>query len=230
MESSPTSSSWWPWLVLTALLVIAAVLWQPLLLLFSTEADSATLQAEVQALGLLAPLAFLALSVLQIVGAPIPGYPVQILGGALFGLVWGGIYNVLGLLLGGLTAAWLARRLGRPFIEKHVEAETLARYENLARLNSLWVWFIFLTIPVGDIPYFLAGLSKVRLSTLVLATLLARGPTSFLIAWFGEQAVNIPRWIFLAMFVAILALIGLGYALKDHLRTFFDRYVLHHLQ
>lgn len=221
---------WLPWIVIALLLGIAVVLWQPLSVLLQPGQNTAQLRAEVANLGILGPLAFFGLSVLQIVGAPIPGYPVQILGGVLFGPILGGIYNVIGLLLGGFTATWLARRLGRPFIEKQINPETLAKYENLAKLETLWMWFILLTIPVGDFPYFLAGLSRVSLKTLLLAVLLARGPTSFLIAWLGDRSLTIPGWIFWAMMAVIFGLIMLGYLLRKPLSRWVDDHVLHRLQ
>lgn len=218
-------SRWWPWLVFVMLVGIGIILWQPLSLLWHPEAEH-KLQEQMMELGLLGPMAFLALSVIQIVGAPIPGHPVQILGGILFGTFWGGLYNVIGVLVGGFTAAWLARCLGRPFIEKQLSPEVLTKYETIIRSDTLWVWFILLTIPTGEIPYFLAGLSQVKFSTLLWATFLARGPFSFVLAWIGHHARTMPpSWIFWTISVLILGLIILVYLLKDHLSLWLDKYL-----
>lgn len=221
-------SRWMPWLVVIALAGITSVLWQPISILLSSG-DETALAASMDALGWWAPLAFLALSLVQIIGAPIPGYPVQLLGGALFGLVWGGVYGVIGVVAGGVLAAWLARRLGRPFIERHVDAETLTKYEQLAKLESVGLWVVILLLPVGDFPYFIAGLSRVRLRTLAIATLLSRGPFTFLIAWIGASSVQAPPWIFMALVVGVLVLVALGYVFRAPLTDFFDAHILHRL-
>ena len=222
-------SKWLPWGVILLLVGVTAVLWQPIAVLLSggTETD---LAASIASLGVWAPVAFFALSIVQIVGAPIPGYPIQFLGGALFGLGWGGAYGVLGVVAGGVVAAWLARQLGRPFIERHVEPAQLEKYERLAKLEKVWMWGIILLLPVGDFPYFIAGLSRVPLRTLALATLLSRGPFTFLVAWVGASSIQAPPWVFIALIVAVLALVALGYIFRIPLTNFFDKHVLHRLE
>lgn len=229
--------SWWkrrslvylPWLVLLVLAAVTLILWRPIWMLMTTP-DSYALQAEVERLGPLAAVAFVALSIVQIVGAPIPGYPVQFLGGVLFGLGFGSLYGVIGMTAGGFIAAWLSRTLGRPFIEKRVSPVALAKYESLARLESLWVWVLILLLPIGDIPYFVAGLSRVKLGTLVTAILLSRGPFTVLIAWAGASATSAPSWAIGAMFVAILALVGLGYQFRNQLGGWIEKHVLSRVQ
>jgi len=210
-----------PWIVIVLFATITLLLWRPIVILL-TSGDTVELEAGLARLGILAPTAFLALSVIQVVGAPIPGYPIQFLGGALFGPVWGGVYGVVGLVAGGVLSAWLARTLGQPFIERHVGAERLARYQKLAKLETLWVWVIILLVPVGDVPYYIAGLSRVRLGTLTLAILLSRGPFTFLIAWIGATSVQAPAWMFIALIVAIVAVVALGYVFRDKVSQWFD--------
>jgi len=223
-------SKWLPWLVIGVLAGVATTLWQPLAILLGGERDPARLQAVVEQLGVLAPVGFFALNIIQIVGAPIPGYPVQILGGALFGTWLGGVYSIIGMTIGGLTSTWLTRRLGRPFVEKQVGAETLTKYENLARLESLWFWVILLTVPMGDFPYYIAGLSRVKYSILALAILISRGPFTFVISWVGATSLQAPVWIFWGIIAVVLSFVVLGYLMKDQLSGWLDKHVLHRLQ
>jgi len=221
-------SNWLPMLVVLALVAATALLWQPISILLGAG-DELALKSAMSNLGVGAPLAFLALSVVQIVGAPIPGYPVQFLGGALFGVFWGAVYGIVGMLMGGLLAAWLARRLGRPFIEKHVDAAQLDKYEKLTKLESVGLWVIVLLIPLGDFPYFIAGMSRVRLRTLGAAILLSRGPFTLLIAWVGANSTQVPPWMIIALFVIILAFVGVGYVFRAPLSGWVDRHILHRL-
>ena len=230
-ENEPKRSfvtRWLPWGVVAVLFLIAAILWQPLMILLR-QPDQAVLQAEVNRLGVLAPVGFLALSIIQIVGAPIPGYPVQLLGGALFGTWLGGVYSVVGMMAGGLVAAWLARTLGRPFIEGQIGGEKLRRYASLTALESVWVWALILFIPLGDFPYFIAGLSRVKYTTLALAILLSRGPGTFVISWVGETSLEFPAWARWGFVAAILVILLAGYSQRDRLSHWFDKVVLHRL-
>jgi uncharacterized membrane protein YdjX (TVP38/TMEM64 family) len=154
-------------------------------------------------------VAFFLLNVIQIVAAPIPGYPVQVLGGILFGFVPGAIYTVGGMVAGGVLAAWLGRRLGRPWLANRLGDETLEQWARIGHINSFWTWWIILLIPLGDIPYFFAGLSQIQLSRFALAILTSRGPFTLLIVWAGDRVTHLPlAWIGLllgAMGVIVLA-------------------------
>lgn len=199
------AKAWLPWLGGLLVVGILAVLWIPLSRL---GADPAVIRTWIEEVGPLAPVVFYLLNVAQIVVAPIPGYPVQVLGGILFGLVPGSIYTVAGLTTGGTLAAWLGRRLGRPWLERRIGAEELEHWGRAAHINSFWTWWIILLIPVGDIPYFLAGLSRIRLRRFALAILTSRGPFTVLIVWLGDRVVGLPlTWMALSMAVVVLVVI-----------------------
>ena len=183
------AQNWRPWLLAFLVIGVLAALWIPL---SQVGTSSAELRAWIEELGPLAPIAFVLLNIVQIIVAPIPGYPVQVLGGLLFGLVPGSIYTVGGMVIGGTLAAWLGRRLGRPWLERRMGPEKLRHWSEMARINSFWIWWLILLIPLGDVPYFLAGLSRIRLTAFALAILASRGPFTILIVWAGDRVVDLP--------------------------------------
>lgn len=201
--------NYWPWLGAGLIIALLVLLWQPVSQIGS---DPSIIRGWIEPLGPFAPVAFFLLNVIQIVVAPIPGYPVQVLGGILFGFIPGTIYTVGGMVVGGTLAAWLGRRLGRPWLEKQLSPETLARWGAIAHIDSFWVWWLILLIPVmGDFIYFVAGLSKIRLRTFALAILLSRGPFTAFIVWTGSSTAELPwQWLGLMMagagLIVILAL------------------------
>lgn len=214
--ASPTSESkfqrvktkfqnqeWWPWLAGFAVIVVLALLWKPLSAL---NMDSALLRTWIAQLGPLAPVAFFLLNVVQIVAAPIPGYPVQVLGGILFGFIPGSIYTVSGMVTGGTLAAWLGRKLGRPWLEGRVGAETLKHWSEMIHIDSFWTWWVLLLIPLGDVPYFFAGLGRIKLSRFALAILTSRGPFTLLIVWTGDSVIDLPI-TGIALFMAVVGII-----------------------
>lgn len=191
------------------MITILIALWKPL---SQVGTDSAILRVWIEQMGPFAPVVFFLLNVIQIVVAPIPGYPVQVLGGILFGFIPGTIYTVAGMTAGGVLAAWLGRRLGRPWLERRMGAETLAQWGEVAHINSFWTWWIILLLPVGDIPYFFAGLSRIRLSTFALAILASRGPFTMLVVWTGHSVVDLPlTWMALLIAVVMIVVI-IGYS------------------
>jgi uncharacterized membrane protein YdjX (TVP38/TMEM64 family) len=222
LHSKFQTFTWFPWLAGLAFILVLALLWRP----FSQiGADTVALRVWMEQVGPLAPLVFFGLNVAQIVVAPIPGYPVQILGGVLFGVIPGSIYTVGGMVAGGTLAAWLGRRLGRPWLERRLGGEALARWSNIVHIDSFWTWWLILLLPLGDLPYFFAGLSRIRLGWFALAILASRGPFTVLIVWAGDRVIDLPlSWI--ALFAASLGLLLLvGFSQRERLESWGRAYI-----
>ena len=216
------NKDWRPWLGGVLVIGLLIALWIPL---SKIEVDLEALQTSIGQLGPLAPVAFVLLNMVQIVVAPIPGYPVQALGGVLFGFIPGSIYTVGGMVAGGVLAAWLARRLGRPWLERRIGTEQLDYWTGIAHINSFWVWWIILLIPFGDIPYFIAGLTKIRLSVFALAIALSRGPFTILIVWTAHNAIDLPFQYFALMIVVILIIVAIGFSQAKRIEVWGRKYV-----
>jgi uncharacterized membrane protein YdjX (TVP38/TMEM64 family) len=170
--------------------------------------DEGALEAWVDELGWLGPLALVAVNALQIVVAPIPGYVVQIAAGFLYGPLWGGIWGSLGLMLGGTLAFGLARRFGRPPAERLIGRERLARWEHVTHSTSSVVWFLLLLGPTGDVPYYMAGLARVSLVKILVITLIVRVPSAFVAAAAGAGVMFLTWWqlaLALALLTGLLA-------------------------
>lgn len=197
-----SAASVMPWLGGILFIAVLAALWLPL---SRMGANPAAIRAWLEQLGPLAPLAFFLLNIIQIVVAPIPGYPVQVLGGILFGFIPGTIYTVGGMVAGGTLAAGLGRWLGRPWLERRLGADTLTHWSAIGHINSFWAWWLILLIPLGDLPYFFAGLTKIRLRVFALAILASRGPFTALLVWTGSSVADLP----LGWLAVLTALVGL---------------------
>lgn len=180
--------------VLLALFLVGGVLlwwwWQPITTLFS---DLNLLRAQLAQLGAWGPVALIALSVVQVLVAPLPGYPIVFVAGLLYGTWWGAIYANIGLLLSGMLAMGLTRQYGRPVAERFVESGRLQKIERLFSSNSIWLWFIILLVPTGDYPYFAAGLSRVSFRNFFIALCLARLPFTFVLTNAAERATELPQ-------------------------------------
>lgn len=213
---------WKPWLAAFAILAVLIILWRPV---SEVGANRAFVRQWIEQMGPFAPVAFFLLNIIQIVVAPIPGYPVQVLGGILFGFIPGSIYTIGGMVAGGTLAAWLGRRLGRPWLESRIGAETLEDWSKIAHIDSFWMWWVILLIPIGDLPYFFAGLSHIRLSWFALAILCSRGPFTLLIVWTGHSVADLSlNWIVLLM-AAIGVIVVIGLSQRERIEAWGRTYV-----
>ncbi len=150
-------------------------------------ASTAAAREQFRTLGAWGPLVFVLLDALQIVVAPLPGYPMYAAAGYVFGLWMGGLYATLGMALGGWAAGTLVRAFGRPLAVRLAGEENLRRWEHMVRADSLWPWALAMLAPTGDVPFHLAGLSSVPVWKIVLLGVCIRGPAIFLLASLGAS-------------------------------------------
>ncbi|MBA3532342.1 MAG: TVP38/TMEM64 family protein [Ardenticatenales bacterium] len=204
MTKSNSYRTFFPILLLLFLAGLLWLAWEPLALLLT---DPAALQRWVAELGAWGPLALVLLGVVQVLVAPLPGYPIVFVSGFLFGGWWGAIYANLGILLAGMLAAWLARLFGRPLVARFVAQAHLSRVERLLESDSSWLWFLVLLLPTGDLPYFAAGLSRISMRNYFFALAAARLPFTFVLTHAAARATTVPREMAL-LFVGVLALLG----------------------
>ncbi len=197
---------WWFWTPLTTLL-----------------GDLDSLRGLLANLGAWGPPALVALSIVQVLVAPLPGYPIVFVSGLLYGTWWGAIYANIGLLLAGMIAMGLTRRFGRPLAERFVPTERLQRIERLFSSNSVWLWFLILLIPTGDFPYFAAGLSRVTFRNFFIALCLARLPFTFVLTNAAERSTTLPQETIWIVAVFLVVVVSLAYWQQERITNRFER-------
>jgi len=121
-------------------------------------------------------LALIALQILQVVFAPIPGEVTGFIGGYLYGPVLGTIYSTVGLVIGSWLAFLLARFLGLPFVEKAVRPELLQKYDFILEHQGGIVAFVLFLIPgfPKDFLCYVMGLSHMRMGTFLVISTVGR--------------------------------------------------------
>ena len=153
--------------------------------------DRDRLQAWIDAAGIFGPLLVVTLMGLAIVASPLPSAPIALAAGAAYGHTFGTILVVLGAEIGAIAAFLLARRLGRPFVERHLGRKVAPGF--LGSQNTLtFVVFASRLLPFlsFDLISYAAGLSPLHLWRFALATLAGIVPASFLLAHLGSAAMN----------------------------------------
>jgi phospholipase D1/2 len=85
----------------------------------------------------------------------VPATPLMIAGGMVWGVLWGSVYNVIGIFLGAASTYWLGRLLGREFV-LHLFGNRLRRVERMvARRGGFWslAGIRFLPLPFALVNY-----------------------------------------------------------------------------
>ena len=108
----------------------------------------------------------LGLQILQVILAVIPGEPIELLAGAMFG-TWGGLLTCyLGLLLGSGGIFLAVRKFGYPLLTKFVSEEKLQSYKflhNTTRLETLIFLLFFIPGTPKDVLTYVAGITPISM-------------------------------------------------------------------
>ena len=183
------------------LLVGGALLLAPLLWWLSEPVADLMVQAEelrswILTFGPLSPLVYIGVFSLQILVAPLPGQFLGIMGGYLFGAFLGLLYSLVGLVVGAGLAIGLARRFGRPLLERFFDPAQLTVWEKKMRMRSGFTWWLLFLFPVPDLVFYVAGLSSMSLRTLLIAAVAGRGLGLFFANTLGQWTANpAPEWV-----------------------------------
>ena len=137
-----------------------------------------------------APLALLGLY-LVLCPAGIPATPLIFVGGAVFGVLWGGTLNFLGLYFGAILTFFLARHLGREFVERYGGSK-LRKAEQLLQRHGFWavvgIRFVPLPFPLANAA---AAVTGIRLPVFLVATATGLAPTIFLWTYFADALAHL---------------------------------------
>jgi uncharacterized membrane protein YdjX (TVP38/TMEM64 family) len=147
----------------------------------------ARIEAILENLGPFAPLIYMAVMAATAVIIPIPGPPLFVVAGALFGSVMGTVYAVAGSLAGAVIAFIIARLLGRDFVESLVGKQVVICCECSEGLLTKIIFFSRLLPLISfDVVSYGAGLTRMSLRSFSLATLLGSLPMTFIYHSFGS--------------------------------------------
>lgn len=167
-------------------------------------------QAFVEGLGPWGPLVYMAMIALSVVVSQLPGVPLTIAAGALWGAVPAGIYSVLGGFTGGLVAYFLGRMLGRSAM-KALTGKVVVFDKTRGERTLGAIILVSRALPVlsFDLVSYAAGVTGLSLPVYAVATLVGMIPSTFLLAYLGSAfSVSLPLALSLSA-VAVVVLVAL---------------------
>jgi uncharacterized membrane protein YdjX (TVP38/TMEM64 family) len=175
--------------------------------------------------GVIAPLVFFGIQILQVVIFVIPGDTVQAAGGFLFGFWPALALTVTGIAAGSTINFWTARALGRPLVERFFPRDQIDRLGAIANGSRAQIGFFLLFVIPGipkDVLCYVAGLSPMRFVFFLVVSIIGRMPGIIGSTLMGSTAAQ-QRWTLTAiLFAAAILLFAVGYSTRDRLHTWID--------
>ena len=171
------------WIALALLGILLLCCLTPLKVLF----DQKFLEQQLQQLGNWAVCLFvLVYSLATVVG--FPGTVLTVAGGAVFGIVWGTFWSVIGATLGAIGAFWVARYLLRDLAEHWFgRHKALQQFNEAVRHKPLAFVFAIRFAPICpfNLVNFLFGLTAIRCLDYTIGTFLGIIPGTLAYTWLG---------------------------------------------
>jgi uncharacterized membrane protein YdjX (TVP38/TMEM64 family) len=190
-------------------LTLAAIVYvSPLRQIFHPASLAAT-KAWVLAQGPWAPLVFVLLTAIA-VAAGLSRLLMAVLGGAMFGWFAGGIWALLGTLVGCWITFTYARWLGYEWIQARI-GPRLSRLNETFRSHGLLMTFVLRCVPVGNCyaMNLILACSPISRRAFLLGTFPGLLPTTFIYALLGSAADGS---VLVRVATASLMLVALGIA------------------
>jgi len=177
----------------------------------------------IEQFGIIAPVVFILLQILQVVLFIIPGEVTGFIGGILFGAFWGTVYTTMGVVLGSYFAFFLARKFGRPFVEKMIGQKYLRKMDNFSETKITLIFFMIFLLPLfpDDIFCFLAGLTKMKTKTFLIIVSIGRFPGYLMLGILGGGLAASQLDFFVISSIICIILLGIVFLFKKKIEKYF---------
>lgn len=160
------------------------------------------------------PFFIILLVAIQVIFAPIPGQFAGLLSEYMFGSILGTVYSMIGLTIGSWIVFYIARKLGRPFVISVVNKKNFKKYDSLIEKKGELALFVLYLLPAlpDDLISYIAGLTNIKISRLLIISFLGRLPGFFILNYIGSgQILRNDIEVVVCLFLFIL--ISLAYFL-----------------
>ena len=170
-----------------------------------------------------APFAYIAMVIIEVVVAPIPGTLLYLPGGVIFGGFYGGFLSLLANIFGaGISCQLMRSVIGRNATRSFFEKESLVKYrETIERRGLLLIVLLRLNpLTSSDLVSYASGLTTMPVSTVMLGTAIGMAPLCFAQSYLAATLFESFPWLIWPMLVAccayVLLLVEMLFRLRRH--------------
>jgi uncharacterized membrane protein YdjX (TVP38/TMEM64 family) len=178
-----------PLLLLGLLLVLGIAVW---VFQLQDYVEETYLRQLVASFGIWGPIIFLIIWTI----APallLPGLPITLAGGVLFGPFWGVVYTIIGATAGASLAFLVARYLAREWVAHKLSGTKLKSLDDKVAQHGWKVVAFTRVVPV--FPYFLVnyafGLTRITLGAFAVATFFGMIPLTIAFVYFASHILDL---------------------------------------
>ncbi|MEG0898981.1 MAG: VTT domain-containing protein [Oscillospiraceae bacterium] len=159
-------------------------------------------------------LFFILLQIAQILISVIPGEPVEVMAGMLYGTFGGSLICMFGIILTTIFIFYITRKYGIKLVKKILGEDNLKEYKLFEQKTKLeYIIFIIFLIPgtPKDALIYLAALTPINIRTFLIITSFARIPSIISSTFAGANIGNGNYLVSIIVFVltAIIGLLGI---------------------
>jgi len=153
---------------------------------------------------------FVGLAAVQVVLAVIPGGPVQIAAGSIYGTIEGFVLSIIGIEIGSLIAFLLVKKFGLKTIEVFLPSDKFEKFKFLMnekftkkQINSRCLGLFFIPGSPKDLLAYVFGLTSIKTKDFVIITTIARIPFVLISTISGASIMKNPVYVTVIIFVVI---------------------------
>jgi uncharacterized membrane protein YdjX (TVP38/TMEM64 family) len=136
--------------------------------------DEARIVGWIEGFGAIGPIIYILLLAATIIFTPLPSVVVVGAGGLAFGTVFGTVYTIAGGMLGATINFYLARWLGRGFVERRLGNQAMSQIDIYADRMGTKLIVLMRLIPLFNFDWvsYAAGLTRMRYRSYAIASVL----------------------------------------------------------
>lgn len=175
----------------------------------------------IENIGFFGVFVLLIIQILQVFIAIIPGEPIEVLAGVMYGTYFGAILCLIGIVIANTIIFYFSRKYGIEHLKKTKLYNKVYNHELLKNpLKLERLIFILYLIPgtPKDILAYVCAFSKVRFKDFIILSTLARVPSIITSTLAGTNIINgnIKFTIIIFTITLILGLMGINYQIKKN--------------
>lgn len=200
-------------MIVLFLLFMAAITWYIGVPMIRFAEEPEKFRHWVDSFGIWGRLVFLGIVVFQVIVAFVPGEPIELAAGYVFGFWEGSLLTMMGFLLGSYIVFQLVRKFGTSLVEVFFSREQIEKTSFLKNPRKTRVLaFILMTVPgtPKDFLSYFAGLTNLRLGEWIAIVAVSRIPSLITSTLTGAAAGRENYSLSVIMMAITLIFTGIG--------------------